>query len=120
MIELYTIYIAGVAFAFIIYGFFALIILGVRACSGITRYAKLGYTDSIENSWWIFDLDKGNHPVGLAIDIVIYIVLVAIASLMWMFTAIPTAIAIAGKIRRAQFLKAEEAKRVMERLADNR
>lgn len=119
MIELYAAYTTGVGFAFIVYGLFALIILGTRACSGIARYAKLGYTDSIENSWWIFDLDDGNHPVGLAIDTAVYTVLVTAASLTWMFTAIPAVIAMAGKIGRARFLKAEEAKRVIARLADS-
>lgn len=115
--SMYVIYTFGGLLSLTAYALFAILALGIRASGGIARYARVGKFDHIDVSWWIFDFEGGNHPVGLAIDTIFYTIFVLIAALGWLFTIIPAVIAMLSKIKRSQFLKAKEAERVMERLS---
>lgn len=114
---LYVVYAMGVLCSLVIFGMFALVVLGIRSYRGIIRYARIGKFDLMDQSWNVYNLDDGNHPVGLTLDTIFYAGIVCIAALAWVVTILPCVIAIIGKIERYKFLKAEEANAVMKRLA---
>lgn len=117
MTEFYMIYQMGVVCSLVIYAVFAIVILAKRAVIGINKFANSGYIDLLENSWKVYGFDRGNHPVGLAIDTVIYTFLAIVAALTWMFTIIPAVISMIAVFKRGQYLKEKERQQIMDRLA---
>lgn len=124
-VDAFPVYMAGLGFS-VIGGFVvALSFALVRWRWCVKKYVETGKLDDIEDSWflsenrwWYGSKDRanyyyGNHPIVVAVDIIVVFAIGAILSLAWPVTIIVVSVITYAMVARVKFARKKE---FMERL----